>query len=155
MRNTLFVLIILAISAASASTPPPDKRRIRSEQKLNLTDAQQEQFQKISFDTKKKQIDLRAKLETAKLELRRLMVADDVDKSAIEKKLNDVASARTALKMNRINGWIEKNKVLTPEQQKIWRTHLRANRMPAKDRAREVRIERTHMSRRPMMQRNP
>ena len=155
MRNAIIALLFLFVTFVSASTPPQDQQRKRSMNDLNLTDAQQEQFQKISFDAQKKQIELRAKMETAKLELRRLMHADAVDKSAIEKKLNDIASARTALEMNRINGWIEKNKVLTPEQQKLWKKSLRKNRKMAKEKVRDVQIERMRMHRRPMMQQKP
>ena len=155
MRNAIIALLFLFVTFVSASTPPQDQQRKRSMNKLNLTDAQQEQLQKISFDTQKKQIELRAKMETAKLEMRRLMNADAVDKSAIEKKLNDIASARTALEMNRINGWIEKNKVLTPEQQQLWKKALHKNRAKTKEKVRDVQIERMRMQRHPMMQQKP
>ena len=155
MRNAFITLVFIFVTLVSASTPPQDQQRKRSMKDLNLTDTQQEQFQKISFETQKKQIELQAKTETAKLELRRLMNADAVDKSAIEKKLNEIAAARTALVMNRINGWIEKNKVLTPEQQKLWKKAFRKNRTMAKEKVRDVRIERMRMQRRPMMQHKP
>jgi Spy/CpxP family protein refolding chaperone len=155
MRNAVIALVFLFVTVVSASEPPQDQQRKRSKNDLNLTDTQQEQFQKISFEAQKKQIELRAKMETAKLELRRLMHADAVDKSAIEKKLNEIASSRTALEMNRINGWIEKNKVLTSEQQKLWKKSLHKNRTMAKEKVRDVQIERMRMQRRPMMQQKP
>jgi Spy/CpxP family protein refolding chaperone len=155
MKTTLVLLSLLAVTFIAASQPQEPPQRQRSVTKLNLTDAQQEQFQKISFDIQKKQIELKAKAETARLELRRLMASDNLDKSAVEKKLNEVSSAQTALHMNRINGWIEKNKVLTPEQQKLWKKELRNNRRGANAKEREVRIERMRMQRRPMMQRQP
>lgn len=156
--KTLLLAVALFVASfvyANPDTPPhgPFKQQLMDE--LKLTDEQQEQFKKISFDVQKKQIELRSKLATARLELRRLMDADTPDKAAIEKKFNEIAATQTAMKMNRYNGWLEKNKVLTPEQQKIWkkalfhhlnapRKHLRAlhDGMPAR------------MNRHPMMRRN-
>jgi Spy/CpxP family protein refolding chaperone len=155
MKNMIVLLSLLAVSLAAAFSPQEPPQRQRGEAKLNLTDAQQEQFQKISFDVRKKQIELKAKAETARLELRRLMTSDNLDKSAIEKKLNEVSAAQTALKMNRINGWIEKNKALTPEQQKLWKKELRHNPRGANKKERTVHIERMRMQGRPMMQRQP
>ena len=57
--------------------------------------------------------------------------------------------------MNRINGWIEKNKVLSPEQQQIWKKELRKNRANTKEKVRGIQIERMRMPRRPMMQQKP
>jgi len=101
---------------------------------LKLTDQQQEQFEKVTFDTQKKMIELRAKAATVKLELRRLLDAETIDKSSIEKKMNEIAAAEVSIRMNRINGWWEKNKTLTPEQQKIWKKvlHQRPEQMMQK-----------------------
>ncbi len=129
------IVTALLLSAVSFAAPDPDNR---GRQKLNLTDAQKEQFEKISFDSKKKQIELKAKLESAQLDVRRLMKAETVDKSAIEKKWNEIASFQVALKMNHLNAWVEKNKVLTPEQQKQWKEmrghHAKKVRQPMKRR---------------------
>jgi Spy/CpxP family protein refolding chaperone len=153
MNHLLLAALFLFATIASASNPPQPQHRQQTKIKLNLTEAQQEQFQKISFETQKKQIDLRAKAETAKLELNRLMNAASIDKSSIEKKFTEIASLHTALKMNRLNEWIDKNKVLTPEQQLQWKKELRAKRHYGKEKIRGVQIERMRMERRPMMQR--
>jgi Spy/CpxP family protein refolding chaperone len=153
MKNLLLAALFLFATIASASNPPQPQHRQRTNIKLNLTESQQEQFQKISFETQKKQIDLRAKAETARLELRRLMNAAVIDKSSIEKKFTEIASLHTALKMNRLNEWIDKNKILTPEQQLQWKKELRTQRHYGKEKVRDVQIERMRMQRRPMMQR--
>lgn len=155
MKKMIVLFSLLTVTFIAVSQPQGAFQRQRAASKLNLTDAQQEQFQKISFDVQKKQIELKAKVETARLELRRLMAFDNLDKTAIEKKMNEVSSAQTALQMNRINGWIEKNKVLTPEQQKLWKKELRHNPRGANKKERTVQIERMRMQGRPMMQRQP
>jgi len=106
----------------SAFAQPPGHGMMMKE--LKLTDQQQELFDKVTFDTQKKMIELKAKVATLKLELRRLMDAESLDKSAIEKKMNEIATTEVAIRMNHINGWSEKNKALTPEQQKIWKKVL-------------------------------
>jgi hypothetical protein len=55
--------------------------------------------------------------------------------------------------MNRLNEWIDKNKILTPEQQLQWKKELRTQRHYGKEKVRDVQIERMRMQRRPMMQR--
>lgn len=114
----ILLLVFISVAAAQHQCDCPMPKE------LNLTDAQQQQFEKISFDMQKKQIELRAKLETVSLELRRLFTAESIDKSAIEKKMTEVAQQRVALRMNHINAWSEKNKLLNADQQKIWKGML-------------------------------
>jgi Spy/CpxP family protein refolding chaperone len=121
LRISVIGLLSLIVIFAAFGNPP---RREKMMKELKLTDQQQEQFDKVKFDTQKKMIELKAKVETSKLELRRLMDAETIDKSAIEKKMNEIAVNEVAIRMNHLNSWIELNKVLTPEQQKIWKKAL-------------------------------
>lgn len=123
-RITLLT-ILSAVLLAAQPGPGAGPERKGMHDKLNLTDTQKDQFEKISFDAKKKQIEIRAKLETARLELRRLIGADAFDKSAVEKKLTEIAGLEVQMKMNHFNAWSEKNKALTPEQQKIFKNTLK------------------------------
>lgn len=124
MFRTLLILLAAAVTAV-AGNPPDAPARHRLMKELKLTDAQQEQFEKISYDTQKKQIELRAKTETARLDLRRLMDAETIDRAAVEKKFTEIAGLQTAMKMNHLNAWSEKNKALTPDQQKLWKKALK------------------------------
>ncbi len=125
IRFTLLTILSVSLLAAQPAPEPGRNRTAGFPGKLNLTDAQKDQFEKISFDMKKKQIEVRAKLETAQLELRRLIDADTFDKSSVEKKLTEIAGLEVQMKMNHFNSWSEKNKSLTPEQQKIWKNTLK------------------------------
>ena len=116
---TLFLVMVTATLALSQ--PGPGRKMMKE---LNLTDAQKDQFEKITFDMQKKQIEMKAKLETSQLELHRLIASDNLDKSAVEKKMTEIASHQVALRMNHINAWSEKNKALTADQQKIWKKML-------------------------------
>lgn len=63
-------------------------------------------------------------METARVELRQLLKADAPDKSAIEKKMSDIADLTVQLHMIKINSWFAVNKLLTPDQQKTWKKVL-------------------------------
>ncbi len=137
--NKLFVALLVATFVSAGSTlaqeNPPDPPKHAPMHgmgkhdivgKLNLSDEQKEQMKNIRFETQKKEIELRSKLALSRLELGRLVMSETPDKAAIEKKMNEVAANESSLKMNKLNGWFEANKNLTPEQQKIWREFLRA-----------------------------
>ncbi|MFZ4619987.1 MAG: Spy/CpxP family protein refolding chaperone [Bacteroidota bacterium] len=120
--SRIFTALLFVLSLTILSAQPAHERKMPND--LNLSDIQKEQFEKIEFDTQKKQIDLGAKLATLKLEMNRLMSADQMDKSAIEKKMNEIATQSIALRMNHLNAWSEKNKLLNADQQKIWKKKL-------------------------------
>lgn len=121
VRALIIAVLSFIVIFSSFGQPGMHKKMMKE---LKLTDQQQEQFEKVTFETQKKMIDLKAKIATAKLELRRLMDAESIDKSAIEKKMTEIASNEVAIRMNHINSWFEKNKLLTSEQQKIWKKVL-------------------------------
>jgi Spy/CpxP family protein refolding chaperone len=134
----LFIALLVATFVSAGSTlaqeNPPDPPRHPPMPgmgkpdvfaKLKLSDEQKEQMKNIRFETQKKEIELRSKLALSKLELGRLAMSDAPDKAAIEKKMNEVVANEASLKMNKLNGWFEANKNLTPEQQKVWREFLR------------------------------
>jgi Spy/CpxP family protein refolding chaperone len=96
----------------------------RFEGKLKLTADQKKDFDKIRTEMDKQLITQRAKVQTAGVDLEQLLKADNPDKSAIEKKLNSISELTAQLRMIRIDAWFDINKILTPEQQKIWKKAL-------------------------------
>ena len=94
--------------------------------KLKLTDVQKKDVDKIVFDEAKQVIAQRAKVETARLELRQLFNEDNPDKNTIEKKIDEVANLSAQIHINLVDGWFAINKLLTPDQQKIWKHALAA-----------------------------
>lgn len=140
-----FLLIIFTMTAMSN----PDHQK-KMHKDLNLTDSQQEQFGKISFELKKTAIELKAKVETSKLELHRLMTAETIDKSAIEKKMKEISNHQVALRMNFINAWSEKNKILNPDQQKLWKKKLVRHPRPMRGKMNAPMMNRRHQMRNDM-----
>jgi Spy/CpxP family protein refolding chaperone len=92
--------------------------------KLKLTEDQEKQFKKMHLELEKKQTDAQAKVRTANIELKELFTADNLDKTAIDKKIKEIAELKTKLHLNRLDHWFAINKILKPEQQKIWRERL-------------------------------
>jgi len=91
---------------------------------LNLTAEQKKDANRIKVDLDKQLITQKAKIETARLELREICMADSPDKSDIEKKISDIADLEVQAHRIRVDSWFAINTILTPEQQKIWKKVL-------------------------------
>ncbi len=139
MKRTLATLLFLGFfiagtGAAPAQPGPPARagrpavralHRQALMEKLNLTDAQKKQLDAMRTEMQKKSVEVRGKIQLARIDLRDLMHADDPDRTAIRKKLDEIASLRTQQQLARIDHWFDVRKILTPEQQKIWKSDLR------------------------------
>lgn len=139
------LLMFAFVSGYAQKEMAPKQMKMKFMKELNLSDQQKEQFEKFRFDGEKKNIELRAKVETAKLDLRKLFTSDNLDKAAIEKKMNEVADAEVAIRMNRLNIWSETNKILNADQQKLWKKGLLAQiAMQGKEQSMRGRHEMKH-----------
>jgi Spy/CpxP family protein refolding chaperone len=90
-------------------------------EKLNLTDDQTKKLEDIRYQHQKKAITMRADLESARLDLGRMMRADQPDRRAIETQLDKIGQARVTLEKDRVAQLLEMRAILTPEQLKTWR----------------------------------
>ena len=115
---------LVMVSAGLYSQPAEGKGPRKLIEQLKLSEEQKKDFDKIHVDMEKQEIAQKAKNETARVELRQLFKADSPDKSAIEKKLNEIAGLEVQMHMIKVNLWFDVNKLLTPEQQKIWKKAL-------------------------------
>jgi Spy/CpxP family protein refolding chaperone len=121
----VFVAVVLAMVSTSLYSQPAEGKGPRKFiEQLKLSEEQKKDFDKIHVDIEKQEIAQKAKSETARVELRQLLKADNPDKSAIEKKLNEIADLEVQMRMIKINLWFDVNKLLTPEQQKTWKKAL-------------------------------
>ncbi|MGH2569310.1 MAG: Spy/CpxP family protein refolding chaperone [Bacteroidota bacterium] len=127
----LVVLASVATSLALGQEEMPmgefeqDMPRYGMMDRLNLSDDQRNQIEKLRTDFQKQQIPQRGKVETAQIELRELLRAENPDKAAIEKKINELAQLRAQLSVARVNQMFAVRNVLTPEQQKMIRDGMR------------------------------
>jgi len=124
-RLTVMMAAVLMLFSAQLYSQPDDAKQIQKFMgKLNLTDEQKKDVEKIHFDAEKQTIAQKAKVETARVELQQLLKADTPDKSAIEKKISDIADLKVQMHIIKINSWFAINKLLTPDQQKTWKKVL-------------------------------
>jgi Spy/CpxP family protein refolding chaperone len=100
---------------------PPNGRLI---EKLNLTDTQKKDFERLNTDFAKQRVEQQAKIKIAALDLRALMKAESPDKSSIEKKINEIGNLQAQNRMLGVDHWFSVNKMLNPDQQKIWKSAL-------------------------------
>jgi len=121
----VFVTVALVmVSTGLYSQPAEGKGPRKFIEQLKLSEDQKKDVDKIHVDMEKQEIAQKAKNETARVELRQLFKADSPDKSAIEKKMNEIADLEVQMHMIRINSWFDINKLLTQEQQKTWKKAL-------------------------------
>ena len=122
-----FLLVSGAAFAQPMTKRPqqmPMLNRAEMLKQLKLTDDQKSQIQKLRFDMMQKQIDLRAQLAHSRLDYEQLASADNPDQDAISSKIDQIDKAKVAMQKNKLAFWFDVNKVLTPDQQKVWKKVL-------------------------------
>ena len=120
----LITAVLMVFGTQLYGQPNRAKQIHKFMEKLNLTDEQKKDVDKIHVDAEKQTIAQKAKEATARVELRQLLKADVPDKSAIEKKINEIADLTVQMHMIKVNSWFAINKLLTPDQQKTWKKVL-------------------------------
>ena len=118
--------VFVLTTAFSQNTQRPNfgPRHARIVEQLKLSDSQKKDFENINSDFAKKRVEQQAKVKVAGIELHSLLQADNPDRSAIEKKINEISDLQAQNKMLRVDHWFAVNKMLTPDQQRIWKEVL-------------------------------
>ena len=95
-----------------------ERMGMRWSEELKLTDEQKDQIRQIFLDTRKKNIDLEAKLKLGRIELHELMTADTPDQKKIDAQISALSQLHEAKMRVRIESLLAIQKLLTPEQRK-------------------------------------
>lgn len=90
-------------------------------QAANLTDAQRAKFAEIHERQSRRDIQARADMQIAKLDLRKAMTAEKPEAGAINAQIDRVAKLRTDMAKAHVAALLEARSLLTPEQQKQMR----------------------------------
>lgn len=88
---------------------------------LDLSDAQREKMAAIHERQQRRDIQARADMQLARLDLRKAMSAEKPDGAAINAQIDHVAKLRTDMAKARVASHLEIRALLTPEQQKKMR----------------------------------
>ncbi|HAV22768.1 MAG: hypothetical protein A2X67_08625 [Ignavibacteria bacterium GWA2_55_11] len=127
MKKLVMLAMGLFVATSSALAQPGMMAGRGHDQflkELNLTDVQQKEFDKIMVDHQKKMVDQMAKIASARIDMGQLLKADEPQKSAIEKKSQEISGLLSQVQSERLNHWFNVNKQLTPDQQKVWKNAL-------------------------------
>jgi len=95
---------------------------------LDLTEAQRAELRQNADAVRRERLIKNTDLRVARLDLRSLLRAKNVDEEAIAAKLADVQAAQGALLKVRVDSALAMRKILTPEQQKRM-TNMRGDRV--------------------------
>lgn len=117
MKRTIILATILVSLVAAGLYAQMPKMACLSEE-LKLTDSQEKQMKASFLAEQKDMVQLKADLAKAKIEMREIMMADNVDKNAALKKSDQVSAAKAAIAKRKLNGKLERLSILTPEQRK-------------------------------------
>lgn len=98
---------------------------------LDLTDAQQKRIQELHEAQARKNIQARADLEIAQMDLHKLMRAETLNRRSIEAQIDKIGSMRTALKKAQVGVMLDVHGLLTDEQ-KTQLKELRQNKGPGR-----------------------
>jgi Spy/CpxP family protein refolding chaperone len=89
----------------------------RMVEKLELNDKQTKEIKSVIIEARKKNIKLRADARVARIELGQLITQGNVDKTAVNAKVDQIASLRGDVMHQRAGAALSVREILTPEQQ--------------------------------------
>lgn len=92
-----------------------DNQQVRSE--LNLTDDQVARLRQLVTNTEKANIETRAKVAVAGIDLRQLMQSDKPNQAAVMKKVQQIVDLRGQIMKTNVQALLQAKTILTPEQQ--------------------------------------
>jgi Spy/CpxP family protein refolding chaperone len=120
VRNSLLTLFMLIFLSSVASSQPAEGLNLkRLSDKLNLTDAQKEQIEKLRTDHQKAMVDLKANLEKAKIELREVMNKDDFTRNDYLAANNKLIKIRDEIQLANANHKMDILELMNKDQRKI------------------------------------
>jgi Spy/CpxP family protein refolding chaperone len=94
-------------------------RMLRHSADLKLTDDQIGRLEMLSYETKKRMIDLHADIELEQLEVKKRMQSGSDDLTQIKRHLSAISKAKLSIQEARIENLFEARKVLTKEQKEM------------------------------------
>jgi len=124
MKNSLIkamfaILITASLSPLIFSQSGDGWNLKRLESKLNLTDAQKNQIEKLRLDHQKAMVDLKANLEKARIESREVMSKDDFTRSEYLAAHNKMVKLREDIHLAAANHRMDVFELMNKDQRKI------------------------------------
>jgi Spy/CpxP family protein refolding chaperone len=134
-----FALLALSLTLAQERINPSNRaggNDIRTLRQLKLTDDQRKSIDNIRFELRKRTVDQQARIKIVRLECAELFKAAEPNQSAIQKKVAEISQLQSQQRLLIIEHWFAVNKLLTPDQQMVWKKV--SGRLWAEQKARAV-----------------
>lgn len=115
--TTAVILIAIVVSAQTFGQEPGKlKRAHECCGMMDLTEEQQAKIEELKTNLEKAILPMKTKLGVKQAELQELLVAENPNKAAIDKKIDEISGLRTQMQKKHINHRLEVRALLTPEQ---------------------------------------
>jgi Spy/CpxP family protein refolding chaperone len=123
MKKLIWLLAGLWWAGLGHAGPPPEIMR-RALLDAGLSREQVARIQDIIFQAEKEKVELKYRLESARLELQRLLEVAQPDKKAVFEKLEQIGRLEVELRKNRLGLMLDIRALMTPEQwEKVEKFH--------------------------------
>lgn len=128
MKKNLIVTIVFAVLFSGSMFAQPEgfgmgKRsygKMQLKEKLNLSEEQEKQFNDITYEHQSETIDLRAKVQKNRLELKNSFDDKNVDEQKVLALTEENSKLHAQLKQSSVKTWLAIYKTLDGEQKEIW-----------------------------------
>ncbi|MEW6652227.1 MAG: periplasmic heavy metal sensor [Bacteroidota bacterium] len=126
MKRTVFLIaafVFLAqmVYAKHLDTPCDCKGIAKT---LKLTPDQEKKFDDLNITHQKAMVDVRAKIEKNRIELKEMLKDGIIDEKKLLQLTSENNKLQTEMKEAGIKKWIDINKMLDKDQKEIWAKHL-------------------------------
>lgn len=123
MKQLILFAIIFLLSTNLFSQPNnykiiPQKEKISKY--LNLTPEQEKKIEELNYNLRKFEIDIRAKIDKNRLELKKLIDNGKIDEKEILKLVEENSKLQAEIKNMKMKKWIDTYNILDKEQQQKW-----------------------------------
>jgi Spy/CpxP family protein refolding chaperone len=125
----IFALITISLLAYNSNFAQKNenktfKKHVPGIERLNLTDVQQKKFDQIHFAQEERGIDLRAKLQKNRLEIKKLLSSPNFNENELLSLTKNASDLRSEMMQSRVKTWLEVYKILDDKQREEWSHHI-------------------------------
>ena len=122
---SIFLLANISLSAQPMKDAPQFGRRGEGIKKiLKLTQEQEKKFDDLVYQRKQEVIDVHAKIQKNRLELKKMLDENKIDEKKLVLLTEENTKLQGNLKSSATKHWLDVYKMLNDEQKTIWTKHL-------------------------------
>lgn len=104
--------------------PPMGPRKDGIKKLLKLTAEQEKKFNDLSYQHKQQAVDIHAKIQKNRLELKKMVDDNKIDEKKLFQLTDENSKLQGNLKNSAVRNWLEIYKILNDEQKAVWSKHI-------------------------------